>query len=154
MTLAVLNLSTHNTLFYVPLSAIENVSQITKMQMYHYQSCFRDNVLQKIKEVVTGVRLSEAAISRPNAKELLFNLPPNSQLKKNPRFKRPSQLLSTIMTYQVISLSILIRHSFLTCPLESTHVKGSKKVPIRGVDGKTQITAALVVTETGGFQPI
>ena len=41
---------------------------------------------------------------------------PNPWLKKDSTSKSALQLLSTIMTYQAISLSILIRHLFLASP--------------------------------------
>ena len=67
-----LNQSTHNTLFYVHLSKIGNVSSINGKKTIYYRSSINvgnDNLiksdkLQIIKEVVIGVRLLGAEISR------------------------------------------------------------------------------------------
>ena len=58
-----------------------------------------------------------------------------------------------IMTYQAVSLSTLIRHSFLTSFLENAHLtkRGTKNVPIKGADEKRQITATFDVSATGKF---
>ena len=58
-----------------------------------------------------------------------------------------------IITYQTISLSILIRHRFVTCVLEC-NLKGAKNVPVKGADDKRQITTTFSVSSTGNFLPI
>ena len=60
------------------------------------------------------------------------------------------------MTYQEISLLILIRHPFLTCLLGNqigNELSGVKNIPIRGADVKRQITAKVDVSATGNFLP-
>ena len=72
LQLIALNQSTYNTLFYVDLSKIGNVSSIDRKKTIYYRSSInvgndnlaKDDKLQIIKEVVIEVRLLGAEISR------------------------------------------------------------------------------------------